>query len=307
VAAPIGSLADRLRLLRLARRVVGGDLARIFDRPETTSMALLRAEGFSDAMIRRFFVPFFGGVCLDPQIRASSRVLSYVLRMFATGDAALPARGMGQIPRQLAAGLPAGCVRTGVRVRAVASDGVTLDDGARLGARAVVVAAAAPDTDRLLGRPPAGRSIGETCLYFACDREGSHAPYLMLNGEGDGPVNNVVFPSTVSPDYAPPGRSLAAAVVLGIPDASDRSLIAQVRRQMIDWFGPSAGSWTHLKTYRIPHALPDQSPPTANPIRSQAIWAPGIFICGEHGSLPGIQWAMHSGRRAAEAVRHYLR
>ena len=47
-------------------------------------MALLRDEGFSEAMIRRFFAPFFGGVCLDPEIRASSRVLAYVLRMFAT-------------------------------------------------------------------------------------------------------------------------------------------------------------------------------------------------------------------------------
>jgi predicted flavoprotein YhiN len=29
---------------------------------------------------------------------------------------------------------------------------------------------------------------------------------------------------------------------------------------------------------------------------------PGIFVCGEYGSVPGIQWAMLSGRHAAEAV-----
>ena len=39
-------------------------------------LALLRAEGFSEIMIKRFFIPFFGGVCLDPQIHASSRVLA---------------------------------------------------------------------------------------------------------------------------------------------------------------------------------------------------------------------------------------
>jgi hypothetical protein len=64
-------------------------------------MTFLKAEGFSAAMIDRFFVPFFGGVCLDPKIRASSRVLRYVLRMFASGDAALPAMGMEEIPGQL--------------------------------------------------------------------------------------------------------------------------------------------------------------------------------------------------------------
>ncbi|BBO71937.1 hypothetical protein DSCA_58670 [Desulfosarcina alkanivorans] len=35
------------------------------------------------SMITRFLVPFFHGVCLDPRIGASSRVLPYVLRMFA--------------------------------------------------------------------------------------------------------------------------------------------------------------------------------------------------------------------------------
>ena len=124
LTAPIGTLGDRLRLLRLARRVAGGSLASIFERPERTSMAMLQAEGFSETMIQRFFVPFFGGVCLDPQIRASSRVLAYVLRMFATGEAALPAGGMAQIPGQLARGLPEDDIRSGVRVDAVDADGV---------------------------------------------------------------------------------------------------------------------------------------------------------------------------------------
>ena len=305
--APIGSLADRLRLLRLARRVVRGDLADIFEQPEMTAMALLRHEGFSKTMIRRFFVPFFGGVCLDPQIRASSRVLAYVLRMFATGEAALPATGMEQIPNQLARDLPEGCIRTGVPVRAVRGDGVTLDDGTMLSARAVVVATPAPEAERLLGRPPEAKSIGETCLYFACAREAWHPPYLVLNGEGTGPINNVVFPSVVSADYAPAGQSLVGVVVLGIPDEKDTVLIERVRAQLVAWFGASAQSWKHLRTYRILHALPDQSPPTANPAHPRAMISPGVFVCGEYGRLPGIQWAMVSGRLAAEAVWAHLR
>jgi phytoene dehydrogenase-like protein len=307
LTAPIGSLADRLRLLRLTSRVVRGELADIFKQPEMTSMALLRAEGFSEIMIKRFFIPFFGGVCLDPQIRASSRVLTYVLRMFATGEAALPAMGMARIPRQLARDLPSDCIRTGVRVRAVEAYGVTLDDGTRLPARAVVVATAAPETERLLGSSPDTRSIGETCLYFACAREAWHPPYLVLNGEGTGLINNVVFPSVVSADYAPAGRSLVGVVVLGIPDEPDAAVTERVRMQLVEWFGAPARSWEHLRTYRIVHALPDQSPPTPNPVRPQAMALPGVFVCGEHGSLPGIQWAMVSGRHAAEAVRTHLR
>ena len=31
-----------------------------------------------------------------------------------------------------------------------------------------------------------------------------------------------------------------------------------------------------------------------------------IFVCGERGSLPGIQWALVSGRQAADAVLAHL-
>lgn len=306
MTAPIGGMGDRLRLLRLVRRVTRGPLDRLFSQPESTAAEFLRREGFSRSMIGRFFVPFFGGVCLDPRIRASSRVLQYVLRMFATGEAALPARGMQQIPQQLAEGLPGEHLRMGVRVRHVRRDGVTLDDGTAVPGRAVVVATEAPEAARLAGLPPAGGSVAETCLYFSCERANWHRPFLMLNGDGDGPIHNITIPSRVSPQYAPEGKSLISVVVLGNPDEDDASLIDRVRVQLVDWFGRETANWKHMATYRITHALPDQSPPTPDPSRPPSQLRPGIFVCGEHGSLPGIQWALVSGRRAADAVLAYL-
>jgi phytoene dehydrogenase-like protein len=306
LTAPIGGLGDRLRLLRLARRVSRLPLEALFQGPESTAMQHLKRDGFSDTMIARFFVPFFGGVCLDPQIRASSRVLQYVLRMFAEGEAALPADGMESIPRQLADRLPSGCLRTGVRIRHVAGNGVILDDGTALPASAVVVATEGPEAARLLGRPAARASVAETCLYFACDQADWHSPYLMLNGEGRGPINNVSFPSRVSPAYAPAGKSLVSVVVLGNPDENNAVLIEHVRRQLTDWFGIDVRRWQHLRTYRIVQALPDQRPPTRNPFCPHHRVRPGVFVCGEFGSLPGIQWALASGRRTADAVRGYV-
>jgi phytoene dehydrogenase-like protein len=306
MAAPIGTLGDRLRLLRLASRVTRGPLEALFDRSEMATMDFLHAEGFSETMIRRFFVPFFGGVCLDSRLRASSRVFAYVLRMFATGDAALPASGMGRIPEQIAAYLPPEALRTGIRVRAVDKDAVVLTDGTKLAARAVVVATEAPEAARLLGHPPVAGSVAETCLYFACDRAVDHTRYLVLNGDGKGPINNLVFPSRVAPAYAPGGKSLAAAVVLGLPSEED-ALIDKVRGQLAEWYGPRANDWRHLQTYRIVHALPDQSPPTPHPDRLQPRVRPGIYVCGEYGSLPGIQWALVSGRRTAAALLSDLR
>jgi phytoene dehydrogenase-like protein len=306
LTAPIGGWRDRLRLLRLTRRVSRGSLESLFLQPESTAMDFLKAEGFSATMINRFFVPFFGGVCLDPQIRASSRVLLYVLRMFASGEAALPAQGMEEIPKQLVADLPSECVQTGTRVNRIRKDKIFLEDGRTMSARAIVLATEGPDTARLLGSDTAQTSIAETCLYFSCDQVPWHPPYLLLNGDGSGPINNIAFPSRVSPDYAPAGKSLVSVVVLGNPNQDDDLLIRRVKDQLVDWFGPEVRRWRHLQTYRIAHALPDQSPPTRNPNAPDNHVPSGLFICGEYGSLPGIQWALLSGRRAADAVQAHL-
>ena len=307
LTAPIGGLGDRLRLLRLSRQVIRGPLDSLFDGPEATAMDFLKQQGFSEKMIRRFFVPFFGGVCLDSRIRASSHVLRYVLRMFASGEAALPAAGMQAIPKQLAGELPPGALRTGVRVRNIHGKNVTLDDGSSIKARAVVVATEAPEAAELLNLPATRASIAETCLYFSCDRADWHSPFLMLNGEGSGPINNIAIPSRVSPAYAPDGQSLVSVVVLGNPHEDDSLVIEQVKGQLVDWFGPQSARWRPIATYRIHHALPDQSPPTPDPSRTQPHIRPGLFICGEHGSLPGIQWALVSGRRTADAVDKFLK
>ena len=59
--------------------------------------------GFTDSMIEGFFRPFFSGVFLETQLETSSRLFEFVFRVFASGDTALPAEGIGGIPHQIAA------------------------------------------------------------------------------------------------------------------------------------------------------------------------------------------------------------
>ena len=74
------------------------------------------------------------------------------------------------------------------------------------------------------------------------------------------------------------------------------------RQELTEWFGAVVSDWRHLKTYRIMHALPEQPPPIPDPTMRSAEKKPGIYVCGEYGSAPGIQWALLSGSQAAEAV-----
>ncbi|MEM8679086.1 MAG: FAD-dependent oxidoreductase, partial [Planctomycetota bacterium] len=270
-----------------------------------------------ERIIERFFRPFLGGVFLDRELQTSSRFCEFVFRMFSLGDAAVPRLGMEQIPQQLAAGLPPQQVRCNARVQQVTDQAVTLEQGEVLSASAVVVATDALTADRLLSGQPASPPSGAVepqaesacrgvqCVYFAAARSPIDEAILVLNGEAEGPVNNLCVASDVAKDYAPPGQALISATVLGVA-ADPTALVAEVREQLQSWFGPAVKQWQHLKTYSIPYALPNQQPPALDPVAKPSDVREGVFVCGDHCDTGSINGAMASGRRAAEAVAAQL-
>ena len=302
LSAPIGTMADRLRMIRLTLNVRRGTPSRIFQKQDMPTMEFLRSKGFSEKIIQRFLKPFFAGVCLDPEINASSRVFQYIFRIFAEGDVALPDEGMAAIADQLMQDLPIDRIRTASRVASIHPGGVVLESGKAIDGRAVVLATEGPETARLTGTPKLSGSRGEICLYFAAKQPPIDEPYLVLNGEGTGWVNSLTVPSIVAPNYALAGQHLISVVVIGHLNIDDRSVEVVVREELTQWFGPEVNDWRHLKTYRIVHALPDQSPPMPDPSQRSAEKIAGIYVCGEYGSVPGIQWALLSGRQVAEKV-----
>jgi phytoene dehydrogenase-like protein len=306
LTAPIGTMGDRLKLLRLTQKVRRKSPSEIFQDQDMTTLEFLNSRGFSERMIQRFWTPFFAGVCLDPGIEASCRVFQYVLKIFAEGDVALPARGVAAIVDQLAEKLPIERIRTKARVESVHPQGVVLASGESIDASVVVLATEGPETARLMGDKAKEGSRGEFCLYYAAKTAPIDVPFLVLNGEGVGRINSLTVPSIVAPTYAPSGQHLISVVVLGSADADSSGVETAVRNELAVWFGTVVNQWRHLKTFGIKHALPAQSPPMPDPTLAAGPVKPGIFICGEYGSVPGIQWALLSGRHAAEAVMQQL-
>lgn len=300
--APIGTPADRLRMARLSRRLMRMRFAEGLNAPDIPTPEFLRKEGFSELMIERFFKPFLSGVCLDPEIQVSSRAFRYIFSMFAMGDVSIPALGMEAIPRQIGSSIEPGRFRFGSKVQTVREGGLTLETGEELSCRKVVLAVEAPEVERLLGLPTRTVSHGESCLYFSAAEPPLREPFLVVNAEGRGPINNLCVPSQVAPTYAPNGRSLVSVTVIGEQTKSKEELEHAVKDQLGDWYGRSVRRWDLLRTYSIRHALPDQPAPAPDPTTAVGELRPGIFVCGEYGSLPSIQWALVSGRLAADSV-----
>src|SRR5207237_7679899 len=121
--SPALSLADKGRLalevadLRL--RTAEG----IWTDRDTTTLAYLHERSFSSQAIDRYFRPLFGGILLDRTLQTSSNSFRFTLKMLAEGEIVVPALGMGELSRQLAANLPPASVRTGVPVDALLRDG----------------------------------------------------------------------------------------------------------------------------------------------------------------------------------------
>lgn len=298
----VGTLQDKLLIARLRSHVMDQPMSCLWSAPETTIESYLLNFGFSTRIIDRFFRPFFGGILLDRKLQPSSRLFECLFRLFAIGDTVVPAKGMGQIPKQLADRLPADAVCLNAPVSTFDSRTVTLRSGEVRRARAVVLAtdaAAYPALGLPLTSPPS-RSV--SCVYFrTAEPPPSHADWLHLNGTPKGLANNVSFMSAVSPDYAPDGQTLVSVAVLGLPD---QELTVPLLKELEGWFGRSVRRWVHLRTYRIGYAQPALPVPDGGERPPHKIQ--GAYVCGDHETSPSIQGAMWSGRRTAERVYHDL-
>ena len=299
VTAPVGSLADKLRVGLMRMKILNSSFEAIAVREDRSTATYLRDCGFSEAIIDRFFRSFYGGIFLERALRTSSRMFEFTFKLFGQGSATVPAQGMGEIPKQLAALLPDGSIQLNQAVQAVGIDSITLESGERIQGCATVVATDGSAAHALLpeleGPAPEWRSV--TTLYFAADRSPIREAIICLNGSGSGTVNNVCVISDAAPCYAPEGQSLLSVSVLGLVEADD--LVKQVRSELLEWFGPEVSSWRHLRTDHIRRGLPEQLPNCSAP---NSIHQAGVWVCGDHLSSASIEGAVVSGKQTAAAI-----
>ncbi|KAK1359296.1 15-cis-phytoene desaturase, chloroplastic/chromoplastic [Heracleum sosnowskyi] len=310
---PIGTIFDKLLVAVTRIKVLVKSDEEIFRSEEVSTNDLLMKIGFSESMIDRFFRPFFGGIFFDRELETTSRLFEFVFKCLAVGTNTLPANGISAIPQQLAGKLPAGSVLLNCKVRSVNVGGdsvanVELENGDVLrGENGVILAVEEPEAVRLLGRKMDGdlkEPRKTVCLYFSAEMDEIpfKDPVLYINGSGEGIVNNMFFATNVAPSYGPAGKGLVSVSLIGLfEDVSDEDLIAEVVKELSDWFGGSmVGSWRHLRTYRIGFAQPNQCPPTD--LMKDPRLGPGLYMCGDYLTSATFDGALVSGRRAVEAL-----
>ncbi|MFE3792758.1 FAD-dependent oxidoreductase [Streptomyces goshikiensis] len=285
---------DQARLSAVLGRLAALPVERVLARPERTALAALRSRGPGlglGATLR----PLLATLLCDPDLGTSSRVADLALRTFVRGRLAVPEGGAATLPALLAAALPAGTVRTGVRVRSVATNLVTTEEHGEFSCRSVLLATGARAAAGLLPGLRVPRFHEMTVLHHATAAPLPWDGSLLLDGDPAWPVAHTTVMSAVDPTRAPAGRALVTTTVLGPPPPA-RTVASRLARL----YETSTRDWETLAVHHTPEAVPAMPPPhdMRRPVRVLA----GLYVCGDHRDTNTVQGALHSARRAATAV-----
>ncbi|WP_415950750.1 NAD(P)/FAD-dependent oxidoreductase [Streptomyces sp. KLOTTS4A1] len=293
---PLGGALDQARLGAALARLAGTSTERVLARPELPALEALLARGLPARTVETFLRPLLSALLCDPALTAtSSHCGDLALRGYARGRLCVPAGGARSLPRLLAAALPPGTVRTGVKAVDIATTSVRTAGHGELTCRAVVLATGARQAAELLPglRMPDFHPV--TVLHHTAEQSPLAEPALVLDAERSGPVAHTAVLSEVDPSRAPAGRPLITSVVLGPPPPE-----REVRTHLARLYGTSTAGWELLAVHHDPEAVPAM--PAPHDVRRPVRLLAGLYVCGDHRDTGTVQGALHSGRRAAHAL-----
>ncbi|MFJ3902119.1 protoporphyrinogen/coproporphyrinogen oxidase [Streptomyces sp. NPDC090025] len=287
---------DQARLGASLVRLATTPTQRLLTRTERTAREALSAR-LPARTVQGVLRPLLAALLGDPDLSTSSRRADLALRSFARGRLGVPEGGSGALVERLAAALPAGSVRTGVRVVEASISRVTTAEHGVFGCRSVVVATGGRTAAELLPglRVPEHHAV--TVLHHTAPVAPAADPVLLLESDPGGPVAHTAVLSAVDPARAPGGRTLITSTVLGPPpDDADR----RVRKHLATLYGVSTDDWELLALRHTPDAFPVMRPPF-DPERPVRVLS-GLYVCGDHRATGTPFGALTSAGRAAAAL-----
>jgi phytoene dehydrogenase-like protein len=303
VFAPVGSLKDKINTFVLKQKLIRKSIKGIFLQEQKSSLEQLKSYGFSSKMIDRFFKPFFSGIFLENKLETPNRMFDFVMKMFSEGDAALPALGMEEIPKQLASQLPADTFLYNTKVVDIRGNSIFTSTGAEIKSDIIILATEANELVSKLKSNVETEYRSVTNVYFQSTVAPSNKAVVILNAsEKEKVVNNLTVMTNVSTAYAPAGKVLISVSCNGILDFEDQELAEKIKKELEPWFGKQVEEWSHLKTYKVKYALPNLTVLKDDLTITDMKINDNLYCCGDHLLNGSINAAMKSGRLLADLI-----
>ncbi len=296
--ADVGSINDKRLILQLSIAIKKKSIEDIFAAPETTTLAYLQNYGFSEEMIGDFFQPFFAGIYLEEDLDTSSRMFEFVYKMFGSGYAAIPRKGMQAIPDQLADQL----IRTTIRFKAVVNriedQRIYLESGEVLSAEQIIIATdPSPFFNKKAIKPTEWKSCYN--LYFQTPKSILKDPIIGLLPGKETLVNNFHYLNDLYGSKEENTTILSVTVVKN-HELSAADMIQQVKTELATHCKIETGEL--LKMFHIKKALPKVTDLKYQSVKETISPYSGIYCCGDYLANSSLNAAMASGRVVAELV-----
>jgi len=295
ILAPIGTLSDKFKILKLTNRLKGKKISEIFEEPEFTTLEYLKKIGFSDQIIDGFFKPFFGGIYLEDELSTSSRMFEFVYKMFIIGKAAIPKKGIVAIPNQLKSKLNNTKFNFNTIVESVKTNEIKLQNSVTIKSDYTIITSGA---NSLISNLSSNLIKWKSCqtLYFLTSQRVITKNLIGLSSISKSLINNIYYSKKIdhSENY------LLSVTIIKKHQLSDSVLIEAVKKELIEIFGIYKAKF--LKFYNIKKALPDLNKLQYEMQPSETQILPTIYLAGDEQLNGSLNAAMISGERAALAV-----
>ena len=294
IFSDIGSISDKLKVLKLNNRLKRKSIDEIFESHETTTLQYLIEFGFSPKIIERFFKPFFAGIFLESSIQTSSRMFEFVYKMFGEGYATIPKLGIGEISNQLKNKLHHTEFIFNCEVKDITNDKILMISGENLPHDGVIIAT----NSTSMIRSHKGSDMKWKCcmcLYFEVDQTNIPANTIALIADGGNYANNLYAYTDVKT-----GKTILSVTTLEHMNKTDAEIIENIIAEVKKYTGALKVDFIHH--YRIKQALPDilNLKMTVQPGENQVM--DNIFLAGDALMNGSLNAAMESGRIAAKTL-----
>ena len=298
LSASIGTIGDKLKILKLNRQLKKKSINKIFQSKSKTTLNYLKDYGFSDKIINGFFKPFFSGIFLESELKTSSVMFEFVYKMFGEGSATLPKAGIGAIPNQIKNNLKSTEFMFNTRVKSVNDDKIVLDNGEELQTHFSIIATS---PNQFISNLNDREFQWKSCynLYFEVDERSIEKPLIGLIADEDALVNNIFYHNSIG-TISKGKKELLSVTVVKDHSLDQKQLIERVVHDLKSFCNIQVSKC--IKCYHIKQALPDldqlkyEISPTETQLKSN------IYLAGDYLLNGSLNAAMLSGERAAQGL-----
>ncbi len=295
LTSSVGTISDKLKIFQLNQYLKHKKIEKIFSDKEQTTLEYLKAYGFSERIIERFFMPFFGGIFLEPELETSSRMFEFVYKMFGEGTASIPQNGIYEIPKQLMNALNSTKINRNTEVSKVERGKLFLQNGKTVDADYVIIATAPGAFVQNLKKQ---QLEWHTCenLYFKIPKGRKIQRVIGLVPEKELLINNFHYLFW----EADPEFDVISVTVIKKHELTSKDLRERIASELQKVCG--LGSVHFLKQYTIKRALPILRNLQYDIQPSESQLTDTIFLAGDYMLNGSLNAAMQSGERAASGI-----